>query len=63
MSSNDRDFIKEDEVAEFLNIAAQTLRNWRYQKRGPDYFKVGGRILYTRTCLEQYLAECYVKNG
>jgi hypothetical protein len=31
-----------------------TLRNWRYQKKGPDYVKIGGKIFYPIKAVEQY---------
>ena len=35
----------EHQAAEFLNIAASTLRKWRFQGRGPEYRKIGGRLV------------------
>lgn len=44
-------------VAEYLNIPVTTLTEWRYQKRGPRYIKVGRLVRYRREDVEQWLQE------
>lgn len=34
------------EAAEYLGIRPQTLHNWRTLKKGPDYIKMGSRVIY-----------------
>jgi Helix-turn-helix domain len=46
-AQDDDDLLPDDEAAEFLGLAPATLRQWRYQKRGPAYYKVG-RFAYYR---------------
>ena len=36
------------------NISPKTLANWRWQGR----LKVGGKVLYRRSDLENFLAQC-----
>lgn len=42
-------WIDEREVSKIIGVAVQTLRNWRFQKIGPPYSKVGkGRMVRYR---------------
>lgn len=41
-------------AAEFLGLKPQTLRNWRCQSRGPAYSKIGRRVVYHLTDVEDY---------
>lgn len=47
------------EAAEFLNVAQQTLQNWRSKGIGPEYETLGQnkkpRVRYRLSVLEQYL--------
>lgn len=45
----------------FLNVAAQTLANWRFQGVGPNYVKISTRCLYEREELEKFIAANRVK--
>jgi hypothetical protein len=44
------------EVAALFRTSPETLRFWRYVGKGPQYFKVGRRVLYDVTVVEEYLA-------
>lgn len=46
--------VNESEAAQFLGLKRQTLANWRGVK-GPKYVKVGGRIVYKISDLEDFL--------
>ena len=39
-------FVDEKKAAKILDIAVQTLRNWRQNRRGPAYFKMGRSVRY-----------------
>ncbi|RUW42981.1 MAG: DNA-binding protein [Mesorhizobium sp.] len=39
-------------------IPASTLQWWRSTGRGPKYFKVGRRILYSQQHLDEYRESC-----
>lgn len=41
-----KQFLTEKDVASNFSIALQTLRNWRFLKIGPPYYKVGRKVLY-----------------
>ena len=47
-----------DETAEYLNVAPQTIREWRHKNKGPAYYKIGQRCFYQRKALEQFLIDC-----
>ena len=49
------------EAGAFLGIHPRTLNNWRSQKRGPTYAKMGGRVVYRIEDLEAYIAICLVE--
>jgi len=34
------------EVAEYLQVSLETLKKWRYQAKGPQWKKFGGRVRY-----------------
>jgi hypothetical protein len=38
-------------------IGKATLANWRAQGRGPDFIKVGGRVVYPVAAIEAYERE------
>ena len=38
-------YLGEKQVASMLGLAVQTLRNWRFQGRGPSYVKLGPRAV------------------
>ena len=42
------------EAAKLLGMSPSTLEKWRSEKRGPVYFRIGGRIYYRTEDLEQY---------
>lgn len=36
------------------NISPRTLERWRWLKHGPEYLKIGGRVLYRTEDIEAY---------
>jgi excisionase family DNA binding protein len=49
-------YLTTDEAAELLGFKAQTLINWRHEKRGPAYRRNHGRVSYSLSDLEAYKA-------
>ncbi|MBX5144954.1 helix-turn-helix transcriptional regulator [Rhizobium lentis] len=45
------------EAAAYLRISDATLARWRSTRRGPIYFKAGGRVLYRVSALLDYVAK------
>ena len=44
------------EAARYLRVTPGTLSWWRHMGRGPAYIKVGRRVLYRRSTLDEFLA-------
>ncbi len=45
----------EKQASKFLNVAVQTLRNWRHRRKGPVYVKLGRSVRYLLADLENYI--------
>lgn len=43
------------EAAKMLGISPGTLSSWRGRKEGPDYYKIGRRVIYYEADIERYL--------
>ena len=54
------DLLTPAEASEYVRLAVQTLSRWRCEGRGPDYFKVGGKVFYARPDLDAFLAAARV---
>ena len=50
-------YLTTKEAAEYLRISKQTLSNWRFRGEGPDYIKVGGRVVYASEDVSAWLDE------
>ncbi|MBC2883573.1 helix-turn-helix domain-containing protein [Campylobacter sp. Marseille-Q3452] len=53
-------YIKDEEVAEALNVTPDTLAKWRMKNNnGPKlpYVKIGRSIMYRREAIEKWLRE------
>jgi len=54
-----------EQAAEYLGISKHTLNSyrWIYEKDGPTYIKMGGKIAYKTTDLEAWIEKCRVEQG
>ncbi|WP_320008431.1 helix-turn-helix domain-containing protein [Maridesulfovibrio sp.] len=43
------------EAAQLIGVSPDTLRNWRVQKRGPEYSKIGTKVVYEVPKLRKWL--------
>jgi predicted DNA-binding transcriptional regulator AlpA len=50
--------LKEQEVADLLQISVSTLRHWRVERTGPPAIKVSNRVRYPASGLQAYLNGC-----
>lgn len=50
------ELIGNDVAAKLIGVAPETLVQWRYQKRGPCFLKVGRLVWYRRADLSAWLA-------
>lgn len=49
------------EVVDYFDgmINLNTLANWRHKNRGPAYLKIGGRVRYPKSVIEQFKHSSY----
>lgn len=57
------DTLTVEEVAEMCGVQPTTMRFWRHQNRGPVSVKVGRRLVYRRSDVEQWLSEQYQRTA
>ena len=44
------------EAAEYLNVSDRTLRYWKHFGTGPAFHKLGGKVLYHKNDLDEFIA-------
>jgi len=49
------------QAAQYIGVAQQTLNNLRHLRRGPDYIKIGRKVLYDTKDLDRFLESNRVK--
>ena len=49
-----------EEVAQRTGLSVHTLNQWRSQKRHFQYVKLGRRVFYIATDVEEYIERCRV---
>jgi len=54
------DLLKPEEVANLTGLSLETLAQWRSQKRGIPYLKVGRAVRYDPVDVQAYLEGCRV---
>jgi excisionase family DNA binding protein len=52
-----------DEVSEQLQVPIETLRRWRYERRGPTFVRVGKAIRYRQSDVDVWLARMTVESS
>ena len=50
-----RNMLSEGQVAELFEIPRSTLRCWRWQGKGPKYYKAGRTVKYRAEDIDAYL--------
>lgn len=51
-------------TAERMGVKRKTLDNWRCAKKGPPFYRIGGRVVYDDDEVERWLAERrYINSG
>lgn len=58
-----REFLTRAEAAEYVRAPVTTLAAWAYRGLGPEFFRVGRRVLYKREDLDHWLEEQRVHPG
>ena len=46
-----------EELAEYLQIPARTLEDWRHRDYGPKYARMGKRVRYRQSAVDAWLEE------
>ncbi|BBO72836.1 hypothetical protein DSCW_02530 [Desulfosarcina widdelii] len=57
MSFNDENLVPDTEASVILNVAVQTVRNWRHKGAGPAYHKFGRAVRYRIRDLREYIRQ------
>ncbi|MFB3923938.1 MAG: helix-turn-helix domain-containing protein [Terriglobia bacterium] len=55
-----QELLTAEEVAEITGLALDTLAQWRSQKRGIPYLKIGRAVRYDPADVQSYLEGCRV---
>jgi excisionase family DNA binding protein len=55
-------FLSEKEAAAYLSVSLSTIRRWRRCKNGPEYFRFGGVLRYSRAALGAFIVR-YTKTA
>lgn len=55
MSGDRRPLATASDVSQHLGVPVETLRKWRYLKRGPQYVPIGKYVRYRWTDVEDWL--------
>ena len=50
-------YLNENEVSMMLSMSIQTLRNWRFQGKGPAYTKAGRAVRYRHDDIVSFMEE------
>lgn len=48
--------LTEEDLSEYFGVKKDTVRKWRITGNGPIYLKVGGRVMYPRKAVQDYVA-------
>jgi predicted site-specific integrase-resolvase len=52
-----------EEVAEYIGVSPQTMANWAYRGKGPNYIKLDGRRKYDWQDVRDWLEARKVRHG
>ena len=50
------EFYTEREAAEVLRVHPGTLANWRWRSKGPAFYRLEGKILYSKKDITRYMS-------
>lgn len=52
------EYLSANEIEKIYGISRYTLRNWRQERRGPDYVRLGHKkILYRRDLFDSFMEQ------
>lgn len=50
-----KNYLDTKAAAAYLGVTSKTLERWRWKGGGPEYFKVGARVMYRGDLLDEWL--------
>lgn len=53
---SDHRYLNEIELADRWRLSERTLQRWRWQRKGPAFVKLGGRVVYPIVDIEAFEA-------
>lgn len=56
-------YVNDISAAHRLDLAPQSLRNWRFQGRGPAYVKAGRSVRYLISDLDNFMQSNRIEHG
>ncbi|MFH9266971.1 helix-turn-helix domain-containing protein [Streptomyces sp. NPDC017546] len=56
-SRHEASFLNLQDAAKYLGISPNTLYVWRHRRQGPPSFRMGRRVMYRITTLNQWVRE------
>jgi len=54
-------FLNKEQLARRWHLSPRTLERWRWERIGPHYLKIGGRVVYQLSEVEAYEKACVRK--
>jgi predicted DNA-binding transcriptional regulator AlpA len=57
--SADFDLITSTELSELLRTPTKTLEHWRYVGAGPRFARIGRRVMYRKSDVEEWLTSAF----
>ncbi|MDP9119828.1 MAG: helix-turn-helix domain-containing protein [Acidobacteriota bacterium] len=55
------EWLSTPQAAEYCGLSPRTLEKYRLAGGGPSFYKLGGRVSYSLTDLDQWLEGCHVR--
>jgi hypothetical protein len=55
METAKQEFVNDRQASTITGIAVQTYRNWRQNKKGPAYVKIGSSVRYSISDLRAFM--------
>jgi|TARA_Y100000114_G_C11709482_1_gene302683 hypothetical protein len=62
-SKEEKNFLNTVQLAKRWNKSPRTIMNWRDRGEGPNYYKIGGSVLYDVDEIIELEKESYINNG
>lgn len=56
MMNDDNSRLSSTQAATYIGIADPTLRIWRSRGKGPDFYRIGGRVYYDMADIQRWLS-------